>query len=122
MKRMDNPMIRFRSSSRAKKITPHANDNIRIPTWEKRNSQMPITDFFEVAKVIVTAKTGSVGLNSIEWHFPKNERFSMSAKLSIVDGIDEPVISFTFIPATNGYYSIGYTGMPEISEKQTDAV
>ncbi len=123
MKKPDDLMLRFRGSSRNKKITPHANDNIYIPTWDRKGSPMPVTDFFEVTKpVVAVAKTASIRSNCIEWHFPANDQFSISATLSIEDGINEPVISFTFIPATDGYYSIGYTGMPEITEKQADAI
>lgn len=123
MKRVDDPMLRFRVSSRTKKITPQANDNIYIPTWEKKDAHMPFTDFFEVAKpAIARAASGKVQLNTIEWRFPANDRYSITATLSLTEGIDEPVISFTFIPKKDGYYSIGYTGMPEIAEEQTDAV
>ncbi len=123
MNRADDPMIKFTGFAGSEKFAPHANNFIRLPYWQKHGSKEPVADFFEAAKPVqIKAKTGKAGANSIEWSFPNNKQFSITAALSLPDGINEPVISFTFVPKTDGYYSIGYTGMPEVSGKEIDAI
>lgn len=43
--------------------------------------------------------------------YPKNEYFSLSAKL-ILNHTKHPSISYTLTPFTDGYFSVGYTGAP----------
>ena len=96
---------------------------VRVPHWTNLDGKKSEADFFKVAPpIIVSATKGQIKPNSIEWNFVENNNFSIKASLSVIENNNEPVISYTFIPKEEGYYSIGYTGMPEISPIQSDAI
>ena len=49
---------------------------------------------------------------SITWSFPDDARFSLSATLTEPADAARPVLSFTFTPKTEAWYSVGYRGAP----------
>ncbi len=49
---------------------------------------------------------------SITWSFPEDARFSLSATLAEPAGANRPVLTFTFTPKTEAWFSVGYRGAP----------
>ncbi|MEX2336834.1 MAG: hypothetical protein WD555_06150 [Fulvivirga sp.] len=120
MQRTDDPEIKF--SWRSDKFAPNTgNDFLRLAYWKKEGSEAVTANFFETAvPKILTASSGKLTAEGIEWTFSEHDAGKLTATLSLKK--DEPVITFKFIPNQDAYYSIGYTGMPEISPKKTDAI
>lgn len=74
--------------------------------------------FYAGNTVVVTANKAQIENNSIRFVFEKNDAFDLAATLRLSDAPREPVLEFRFQPHAHGYYSVGFTGMPEA--KQTD--
>lgn len=49
---------------------------------------------------------------SITWSFPDHTRFSLSATLAEPAGAARPILTFTFTPKTDAWFSVGYRGAP----------
>ncbi len=122
MKRMDDPALKYTFGS-ADKFAPNTNNKLRIPYWEKEGSKETTANFFESANPItVLAKTGNIKAGVIEWRFKKNTFGQLFATLSLTNNANEPVIEYKFIPTVESWYSIGYSGMPELAADETDAI
>lgn len=121
MKRLDDPVIKF--TSRSAKFTPKANNFLRIPYWRKEGSKDETADFFESAQPVnLNASSGKVDGNKVEWNFTQNDAYTLTATLSLDKNVNEPVIEYHFVPKQEAYYSIGYTGMPQLDPAKTDAI
>lgn len=122
MKRVDDPVLKF--SWRSDKFAPKTNNNfLRLAYWEKPGSKEVTANFFEAADpVTLIASSGKKIGNRIEWDFSYNDDYSLTATVSLKEDVKEPVIEYKFIPKKDGYYSIGYTGMPELAPEKADAI
>ncbi len=121
-KRIDNPLLKY--INRSDKFAPKTNNNfLRLAYWQKDKSAELTADFYEAAApTAVTALTGKLIGNKVQWNFPANNEYSLSATVSLISAVNEPVIEYHFVPKIAAYYSIGYTGMPEISPESADAI
>ena len=121
MKRVDDPVMKY--TWRSNKFAPKTNNNfLLLYYWKKENSDEVSADFFDVAKPEnLRASSGKITNAGIEWAFP-GQNGSLTAILSLSDEINEPVITYTFTPKDQAYYSIGYTGMPELAPDKIDAI
>ena len=122
LRRTDDPKLKYTFST-ASKFAPNTNDKLRIPYWKVENSKETTASFFEAAPVInVSANSASLKGETIEWNYPANSAGQLRAFLSLNQKINEPVIEYKFTPSSEAWYSIGYTGMPELAADKIDAI
>ncbi len=121
MKRVDDPVLKY--TWRSDKYAPKTNNNfLLLYYWKKENSEEVSADFFDSAKPEnLRASSGKLTDTGIEWTF-SGQSGSITAILSLNGSVNEPVITYTFTPREKAYYSIGYTGMPELSPQKIDAI
>ena len=80
-------------------------------------------DLFAAANtVVVTAQEAIIKNDRIHFTFKKNDAFDLSATLTVSATPLEPVLAFHFTPNAEGYYSIGFTGMPETKQTEADEI
>ena len=80
-------------------------------------------DLFSAGNALVIAATGAhIKDNAIQFIFEKDASFDLSANLTLSESAHEPVLEFTFTPLIKGYYSVGFTGMPEVEPCEFDEV
>lgn len=119
MKRDDDPKLRFKGAAAFMKQPV---GSVRVPYWNGMDGKTPEADFFKAAnKMTVTAKSGTIKNNRIEWNVADNSQFTIKAVLSL-DDEKGPAIDYSFVPKQEAWYSIGFTGMPELSLSQADAI
>ena len=58
--------------------------------------------------------------DSIDWFYPDNDKFTLSAKVKLNKHGSHPELNFTLLPKKKGYYSVGYTGAPRVNPKDMD--
>jgi hypothetical protein len=68
----------------------------------------------------VTAQDAELAGNRIEWTYPVNDRFSLTASVTLPGGSARPVLIFSLKPKVKGYFSAGYTGAPQVSPEDMD--
>lgn len=78
--------------------------------------------FYAGNTIVVTANNAHIKDNAILFTFERNASFNLSANLTFSDSADEPVLEFTFTPLIKGYYSVGFTGMPEVDCSEVDEI
>lgn len=69
---------------------------------------------------VVTATNSVIAGNSIQFQFEDTPSFVITATLTLSDAVREPVLAFRFQARAQGYYSVGFTGMPEASPSECD--
>lgn len=80
-------------------------------------------DLFTAGNTLVTtARKAQIKGASIQFSFDTNPAFDLEATLSLDNDELEPVLAFTFTPKLNGYYSVGFTGMPEVQQTEFDEI
>lgn len=121
MERVDDPKINF--SGAASKFMKQEIGAVRVPHWtDPADVKTPVADFFKAASPMeVTAQSASVDDGTVKWNFAETGDFTLAATISLKNGA-EPMISFEFVPKKTAWYSIGFTGMPEVTSKQFSAV
>ncbi|MEJ7828897.1 MAG: hypothetical protein WKF91_11890 [Segetibacter sp.] len=120
MARDENPKL---ASQNAHRIIPGFKGVVSIPTWEKPGSKEIVADFFQAAKpVTVVATSAKIVKSQVVWTFADNSVFKIEASCFLQSGINEPVIKYNFLPKKTGWYSIGYTGSPEVDPSVIDAI
>lgn len=72
--------------------------------------------------VVVTASKAEIRGASIQFSFAPDPTFALDATLTLSNAAQEPVLAFAFTPKRNGYYSIGFTGMPEARQTEFDEI
>jgi hypothetical protein len=85
-----------------------------VPSWKSREGART-TDMYHAAARVETVKAvaGSLRDGVIRWEFPALSIGRLEAEMNLPADSD-PRISFRFAPASPGWYSIGYTGSPEV--------
>lgn len=88
------------------------------------NGPERVTDYFKAsnAPIKIKAKGATIIDKSIHWEYTTNNKFTFSATITLPEGLAEPIISYTFTPADNAWYSVGYSGTPEMTLKEADAI
>jgi hypothetical protein len=80
-------------------------------------------DLFHSATVeAVTDGRAKIVDGHIVWTFPNQQGFTLAATVEVPAGIGEPVLTFHFTPRRAGWFSVGYTGAPEISPADMDEI
>lgn len=122
LKRSENPVLKY-TFSNATPYAPNTNKKIRIPYWQKENDKGTTADYFETARPVkLTARKAIVSADGIEWQFAPGKEGQLKATLSLTEAAAEPVIRYQFTPNEEAWYSIGYTGMPELDPGKADAI
>lgn len=78
--------------------------------------------FGVVPNDVITANSARILGGRIEWSFPERPDYSISAALEVPAGKGEPVLSFRFKPKVKKWFSVGYTGAPQIAPDAMDAI
>ena len=83
-----------------------------------------VTDYFNAsyAPVTVKASSATVENNIIYWTYPTNDKFTLKASITLLEGASEPIVNYTFTPVDNAWYSVGYSGAPQLELKEVDAI
>ncbi len=80
-------------------------------------------DLFAVATAVsVQADKAEVVKGRVQWHFPGHADFSLKATLELPAGGGEPLLTFEFVPEVAKWFSVGYTGAPEIDPAAMEGI
>lgn len=92
------------------------------PESDRAYGEGRTADYFRAAaRMVVEAERTVRKGNTIEWIFPADERFTLSAVVAPSDKCGGmPRLTFRFTPKTAGWYSVGYTGAPEYTPEECD--
>jgi hypothetical protein len=94
-----------------------------VPSWNVRGGAGRTMDLFTAGDAVsVAGRVASRTDREIRWRFPERGDFRLEASVSFPDGGAEPVIALRFTALQEGWYSIGYTGMPRTSPADADAL
>lgn len=115
MRRDDDPKLRS---------TLDRSVMFKVPIWKSVRDGQDTSNFYEAANpVVVTATKGEIKNGKVVWTFaPQPTEFSLEAEVSLLAGRGEPRIAFRFTPRRVGYYSVGYTGAPEMPPAEIASV
>lgn len=92
--------------------------NFRVPAWGSAGSRESMTDIFQASHVIsIEAATAQVADGAVRWIFPPDQRFQLEAEIRLPADMPDPIIYVKFSALQPGWYSIGYTGAPEIEQE-----
>lgn len=120
LKRTENPKLSF--SGGAARFMKHEMGAVRVPHWDDPVTKKPVADFFKAATpVVVNSNNITLQAGKLRMEFNETKDFRLMAVLSLRDAA-EPVLSFEFVPKNDGYYTIGFTGMPEFTSSAIDAI
>jgi len=105
-----------------KKIDPaeHVMDGFDPKTDRELEQGRTANYYLAAANEVVFANQVRIMDNSIEWFYPENDKFKLSARIKLPKGTGTPELTFTLVPRRQGYYSAGYTGAPRINPEQMD--
>lgn len=119
MQRTDDPKLSYQDGRKF----DNALGTFKLVGWTKPNSTGLTINFFDAAApVVMTASAAKQQANAIVWAFPANAQFDLTASLTLPAGAAEPVVRYQLTPKQGGYYSVGFTGMPELDPQQADAI
>jgi len=91
------------------------------PEIDRGIEQGRTADYFLAASnEVVRAQKAELADHAIKWIFPETDGGRLSATVKLPAGKGGPELSFAFVPAKSGYYSIGYTGAPGVSPADMD--
>lgn len=95
----------------------------RANVWNLPPSKVWSANYLEAGSSIAVKASGStIKQNKLEWKFPAHAQFDLVASLELPAGNGEPKIRFELKVKKEGWYSVGYTGAPEIKQSQFDEV
>jgi hypothetical protein len=101
----------------ALKLTRDSETAYDVPSWLPAPSGGRTTDLFGAGEVVsIDAAHAEVEAETVRWTFPEQSRFRLQAKLVMAPAGQDPVIEFQFTALEPGWYSIGYTGFPELEK------
>lgn len=91
------------------------------PASDRVGRQDRTQDVFAAAPAVTlwAVKAQCVG-GRVEWTFPEHADFSLSAILEVPPGHAEPRLEFRFTPKAAKWFSVGYTGAPEVDPSAMD--
>ncbi len=93
---------------------PVGNTNYLVPSWNKE------TDYLVAAhpRTKLHASSLTVRDDKIQWIFPAQSAYILTADVALPQGIGEPIVTLHLKSLTAGQYSIGYVGAPQVSQEQ----
>ncbi len=93
-------------------------DSILKGSTENRTADL----FYAGNATVETATSAEITKDSLQFRFEDNPSFTITAALTLSDTHHEPVLTFHFQPHAQGYYSVGFTGMPEVKPSEFDEI
>ena len=93
-------------------------DNILKGSTKNRTANL----FYAGSTTVVTATGAKITGDSVQFRFADNPSFTITATLTLSDTHREPVLAFHFQAHAQGYYSVGFTGMPEVKPSEVDEI
>lgn len=107
-----------------KRATPNSKQHVEDgfdPGSDQKRTEDRTENLYEAApSVTVVANHARVMDNRVEWSFPEQEDFSLRATLEVPSGRAEPRLEFHFTPKKKKWFSVGYTGAPEVEPVSMD--
>ena len=95
----------------------------RANNWYVKSSKKWSSDYFDSGENIpMKALVGTIKQNKLLWKFPSDSRFDLTAELSLPAGKEDPKINYEIKANEDGFFSVGYTGAPEVKESELDEV
>jgi hypothetical protein len=81
-------------------------------------------DLFAAAskRVVLAAKGAEASNGGIRFSFDANDHFTIEASLTVPAGSQPPLVSYQFTPRQDGWYSVGYTGAPEVTPGNAELI
>jgi hypothetical protein len=95
------------------------------PYWSlygSTNGALTTDPFLTGATTILQASQAQVSGTNLVWTFPAQANFSLTAQVSLGAGAADPLITYTFASKTSGWFTVAYTGAPELPPAQIDDV
>ena len=118
--------VLHRGSDPGMKYSLFTNLNYRIPNWSDASGSAPdqrTWNYFEAGTpVTLTATTAASSNGRIEWTFPVRPEFKLHASLALPAGGGEPLITFELNAQEDGYFSVGYTGAPDLPPDRCESI
>jgi hypothetical protein len=120
MQSASNPKLSF--VGQASRFMKNEIGAVRVPHWDDPLTKKPQADFFKAATPVVV-KASSIMQESgvLKLNFEGTANFLLTAVISLKE-TTEPTLSFEFTAKKEGYYTIGFTGIPEFDPSTLDAV
>lgn len=116
LSRADDPKLIYRQA-----IPSPLPENLAIPNWLVPGSQERTWDLFAAASVTtVSSGKAEPTENGVRWSYPSSSDYDLEARLSLTNNHSEPMIQFRFTPKKDGWYSVGYSGAPELKSADLD--
>ena len=95
----------------------------RIPRWSTVGGKSSTHELFKAGQVTtLVASESEFSSQTIRWHFTATTAYTLEAELDLPTGNAEPRIRFHFTPKRDGWFSVGYTGAPEIAPQQLQSL
>ncbi|MDF3077567.1 MAG: hypothetical protein K0S09_1456 [Sphingobacteriaceae bacterium] len=95
----------------------------RANVWNLPPSKTWSANYFEAGNsVLMKASGGTIKQNKLIWKFSPHPRFDLSAELLLPAGKEDPKIRFELKAKEEGFYSVGYSGAPEIKQSGFDEI
>jgi len=94
-----------------------------VPTWNHYESGGRTKNFFqagEVMEVRALPNHAEIKQRKILWTFPETKYFSLKSELTLPGEKEDPQITFYLTPNSYGYFSVGFTGAPEVPPEEID--
>jgi len=95
------------------------------PFWSwygSTNGDLTTDPFLTGAATVLLASQAEVQGTNVVWTFPDGPNFSLTAQVSLGAGAADPVITYSFTARASGWFSVAYTGAPELPPDQIDDV
>jgi hypothetical protein len=115
----EDPKLRYDRSGEA---IEKDDQDIVLPAWKLPDGKGLTRDYFRAASPVLTEADKAVEkAGAIEWSFPAQPAFSLEATLE--QGTAGCLaLSFVLHVLQDGWYSVGFAGLPALSPKATDEI
>ncbi len=118
--RPDDPRLAFKM--KADRFMKQPIGSVRVPHWSAPAGNEQVADFFRAGTVQhIIASAIEAGNDLLKLSFKEMPGFSLTATISFAK-TGQPAVSYQFIAKQEGYYTIGFTGMPEYEARQLTAL
>ncbi|MXV14501.1 hypothetical protein [Hufsiella ginkgonis] len=118
--RTDDPKLHYENSTGPLKQFA---DGVNLPCWNGVAGSPMTANYFEAGlNLQALAVSAAAAGDSVTWKFAPQPLFELSASLSFAGTGSEPVIRFVLTAKKEGYFSVGYAGMPELKPALADAI
>ncbi|MFA5858370.1 MAG: hypothetical protein WC955_04825 [Elusimicrobiota bacterium] len=95
--------------------------NYKVPSWKSVAKGKATKNLFEAGKVVeLTADNCVVNNGILQYNFPETSEFKIKAELSLYNDTSDIQVNLMFYPMTTGYFSIGFSGLPQIVPEEAN--